>query len=226
MKIMTSLIAASLAVAASAASAVTVQWADLTAQPDATTVVGNIGSVGVTYSGAINFTQTNGGTDYWITNGVGVVGNVPFTLPTSYTQGIVNRPVGTDLISLNAGGTKTITFDSPVNDVYLAFTSWNTVNVSFDAPFTVVSNGVGFWGGGSFGNLTSNSFTGVGETHGVIKFSGRFTSLSFTDTDENWHGFTVGIGSAVVPEPQSWALLIAGFGLVGAAMRRRRPLAA
>lgn len=33
-------------------------------------------------------------------------------------------------------------------------------------------------------------------------------------------------GSAVVPEPQSWVLLIAGFGLVGAAMRRRAMLAA
>lgn len=33
-------------------------------------------------------------------------------------------------------------------------------------------------------------------------------------------------GSAVVPEPQSWILLIAGFGLVGAAMRRRAMLAA
>jgi hypothetical protein len=30
------------------------------------------------------------------------------------------------------------------------------------------------------------------------------------------------VGLAVVPEPQSWAMLIAGFGLVGAAMRRRQ----
>jgi hypothetical protein len=33
--------------------------------------------------------------------------------------------------------------------------------------------------------------------------------------------FTASSG-AVVPEPASWALLIAGFGLVGAAARRRR----
>jgi hypothetical protein len=33
---------------------------------------------------------------------------------------------------------------------------------------------------------------------------------------------TVGIIAGAVPEPASWALMIAGFGLVGAAMRRRR----
>lgn len=33
-------------------------------------------------------------------------------------------------------------------------------------------------------------------------------------------------GSATVPEPQSWALMIAGFGLVGAAMRRRASVVA
>jgi phospholipase/lecithinase/hemolysin len=34
------------------------------------------------------------------------------------------------------------------------------------------------------------------------------------------------LGIATVPEPASWALMIAGFGLVGAAMRRRRAIAA
>jgi hypothetical protein len=35
-----------------------------------------------------------------------------------------------------------------------------------------------------------------------------------------------GGGGDVVPEPATWAMLIAGFGLVGSALRRRRPLAA
>jgi hypothetical protein len=38
-----------------------------------------------------------------------------------------------------------------------------------------------------------------------------------------YDAFTTG---AVVPEPASWALMIAGFGLVGAAMRRRVAIAA
>lgn len=197
---------------ATMAQAVTVKWATLTAQPNATTVVGTVDGVGLTYSGAINFSQlNNSGTDYWVDGG--------------YTQGLVNRPLGTDLISLNEGGLKTITFAAPVKDVYLAFTSWNGVNVTFSAPFTVVSQGTGFWGGGTFGvNGSSDGFLGNGEVHGVLKFAGTFSSISFTDTQENWHGFTV--GTAAVPEPASWALMIAGFGLVGASMRRRRTTAA
>ncbi len=35
-------------------------------------------------------------------------------------------------------------------------------------------------------------------------------------------GGLVGLAAGAVPEPQSWALLIAGFGLVGAAQRRHR----
>jgi hypothetical protein len=40
-------------------------------------------------------------------------------------------------------------------------------------------------------------------------------------------GFTATVESTgAVPEPASWAMLIAGFGLTGAAMRRRRVTAA
>ena len=43
----------------------------------------------------------------------------------------------------------------------------------------------------------------------------------------NWNGGlgiidNFSVGTAVVPEPSSWAMLIAGFGLVGAVARRRR----
>jgi PEP-CTERM motif len=203
---------------ASMAQAVTVQWAALNAQPDATTVTGTVAGVGLTYSGALSFAQINNNdTDFWVDNG--------------YTQGVVNRPTGTDLIALNAGGTKTITFAAPVKDVYLAFASWNGVLANFSAPFTVVSQGCGYWGCSTFNPQPGNtSFYTTGEVHGVLKFAGTFTSLSFTDTAENWHGFTVGVDSLAptnaVPEPASWAMLIAGFGLTGAAMRRRRTLSA
>jgi hypothetical protein len=49
---------------------------------------------------------------------------------------------------------------------------------------------------------------------------------------ENWRisrvefSYELGLAPGGVPEPASWAMLIAGFGLTGAAMRRRRVVAA
>lgn len=96
-------------------------------------------SIDVDYDGAIHFTQTNGaGTDYWVEPNIG----------NDYTEvanvAVVNRPTGTDVIALNAGGRKTITFSQAVVDPFLAFTSWNNNTVTFSSPFTVISQGRGF----------------------------------------------------------------------------------
>ena len=40
-----------------------------------------------------------------------------------------------------------------------------------------------------------------------------------------YDGSELGLATDAVPEPATWAMLIAGFGLVGVAMRRKRPLA-
>ena len=72
----------------------------------------------------------------------------------------------------------------------------------------------------------------------TISYTGSFfDSFSFAYTNAAGSPFTGGNGrsvgtievvddinitTAAVPEPASWALLIAGFGLTGAAMRRRR----
>lgn len=212
--------AIALAGTASAAQAVTVNWADLTAATP-TTVTGSIalsgGPIGVTYSGPSFFVQTSGGTDYW-TEGT----------PKPYTGGSVsNAPPTTDIIALSEGGLKTITFSQAVSDVYLALVSWNGNAGTFNQPFEVISQGCGYWGCGTFTNVTSTSFVANGELHGIIRFTGNFTSVSFTDLSETWHGIQIGIAGLApppvggVPEPASWAMMIGGFGLLGAAMRRR-----
>ena len=205
-----------MAFAATTANAATVvKWVDLTSVPRSTqNVVGTVDGISALYTSGFTFSKiVGGGTDYWVDNG--------------YTQGLVNRPVGTDLIALDIGGSRKISFGQRVKDVYIAFTSWNGVTAQFDAPFTIVSQGAGYWGNGNFAvNGGSDGFFGNGEVHGVLKFAGTFSEINFTDTSENWHGFTFGIGGAAVPEPASWAMMIAGFGLVGATMRRRRMVAA
>jgi hypothetical protein len=67
------------------------------------------------------------------------------------------------------------------------------------------------------GNLT---VTGCSFTKYTINFTGTARSIVLAGSASYFDDLT--IGATGVPEPASWAMLIAGFGLTGAAMRRRR----
>lgn len=91
--------------------------------------------------------------------------------------------------------------------------------------FAVLTNG---------GDSGSFSITDLG--NGVVAWidiiaANPFTMISFTETGGNltdqYFGNIVGgvvPASSATPEPANWALLIAGFGLLGATMRRRRAI--
>ncbi len=212
-KIVFAALAASASMLASVPASAAINWTDWTSST-ATTVSGTVGGVGVTYSGGgIGFVQTSGGTDYW--NGSFI----------SSWDGTIAPPPTSDIIALDQAGVKTITFASAVTDVYLALNSWNGNAATFDKNFTAVGfvNGCGYWGCGLLQNVTANSFTSAAgnEIHGILKFGGPITSISFTDqNDEFWHGIQVGVSA--VPEPAAWMMMIGGFAIVGGAMRRRR----
>jgi hypothetical protein len=62
---------------------------------------------------------------------------------------------------------------------------------------------------------------------GTAQFYLRSLNLPFANIDPTGVIVdNVSITTTAVPEPANWALLIAGFGLVGAAARRRRPVVA
>lgn len=196
------------------ANAVTIAWTDWLTE-DAGGMTGTIaapgGAIAVTFTGPYSAgpSQTACGTAWW------ALGNY---------NGAFNKPFDCDMVSLNTGGTKTITFDKAVKDPYIALQSWNGNTVDFGTLIEVVANGTGYWGSGTpIVNGTQTGFFGQGEVHGILRLPGTFTSITFIDSTENWHGFTVGVEdvAAGIPEASTWAMLIAGFGLVGFAARRR-----
>jgi PEP-CTERM motif len=93
------------------------------------------------------------------------------------------------------------------------------------------------FGNSSFGSFLQNDLVGSGGLAPGVPF-GNFT-LQFTAGNSGSFKLFLGTASAdnvgplvdnvsldiaAVPEPASWALMIAGFGLVGGALRSRKPL--
>lgn len=138
-------------------------------------------------------------------------------------------------------------FDNGANPaVDLAINGVENVTWNFGAPVTrigfAISTGLGRFPseidhlGASFTLTTNNGDSavlnlvdpGAGYSAWVVVTStSPFTSLQFaeigTDIYDQYWGNVV---SGAVPEPANWAMLIAGFGLTGAAMRRARRVAA
>lgn len=93
--------------------------------------------------------------------------------------------------------------------------------------------GLGLWGGSAVANEfiaspSVNSTDTFTLTFGAVQtlvtlnnFVVRYQDVQAPDADFKPSGSGVGT-AGIVPEPAAWAMLIAGFGLVGGAMRRRR----
>ncbi len=225
--------------ASAPALAVEVVWADWQSVTG-NTVSGTLATetpidINYTNTAGFQFVQTGSSTDsnwtnYW---------TEPNPASRPYTGGVVeNAPLARELIALTNPGTSTITFSAPITGLYFAIISWNGNDATFDRPFEIISQGQGYWGTGTITPETTDDgyvFKSTGEPHAIIYFPGTFSSLTFKDTRvENWHGITVGVErlatdeeiAGMVPEPASWAMMIAGFGLAGFAMRSRRRVAA
>ncbi|WP_017667257.1 PEPxxWA-CTERM sorting domain-containing protein [Sandarakinorhabdus sp. AAP62] len=111
----------------------------------------------------------------------------------------------------NANGVGGVGLDITVNDGFLPYSALVTFGNSDTQLFALQANVASFWGLTSDRQIRSIAFG----PNGGITTSGSFQI----------DNLTIG-ASGVVPEPASWAMLIAGFGLVGATARRRRAVTA
>lgn len=108
----------------------------------------------------------------------------------------------------------------------------DALNYKISNPFSFTFNPGTIYGVGSIADGDTFTFADFVQTNS----SGGFTSLLGNINVANFDspiidtqnfccsiGFQLLTGVAAVPEPASWALMIVGFGMVGGAMRRRKP---
>lgn len=206
---------------APAAIAGPVTWTDWTSATAGMhgSAQGSLGSVGISYSGDINFAQLGSGINYWVEG-----------TPAPYTGSSVidNAPTASEMVAVSrTGQIQTVTFSQAVTNPIMAILSMGSISIpvtyTFNTPFTLLSEGMGYWGDGTY-SLSANSLTGR-ELHGAIQFIGEFTSISWvTDRREYWHGFTFGLPEQTTSVPAPSALLLAMLALAGAGwagVRRR-----
>lgn len=135
-------------------------------------------------------------------------------------------PAGTPYLSVLAGGSATIFFAPDTRAFQFDWGSidtYNTLTVESTVGTVVfVPGSAGFpndANGNQFAPGTNGLFTVIGSVQGE-----RFISMTLTSSQNSFE--IDNLATAAIPEPATWAMLIAGFGMVGFTARRRRSVVA
>ena len=130
-------------------------------------------------------------------------------------------PALTPYLSVLGGGSATYTFAGLVNSFQFDWGSidaYNTLTIASSLGANIVIPGSSSFSNPANGDQSSPS------TNGLFTVTGApgetFTSVTFSSTGNSFEVDNLAI--AAVPEPATWAMMLVGFGLIGAAARYRR----
>jgi hypothetical protein len=129
-------------------------------------------------------------------------------------------PSGTPYLSVLGGGMATITFASAVSAFQFDWGSidaYNTLTINSTGQDPVIVPGSNFINPAD-GNQVSPGTNGLFTVYGTA--GETFNSITLSSSGNSFEVDNLAVSA--VPEPAAWALMIAGFGLTGVALRRRR----
>lgn len=169
---------------------------------------------------------------------LGVADNGLWNPATTYQSAQVDNAPGFEGLQLvgESNMTYRVTLSEPIKDPLMAITTLGSGSDSatyvFDSPFTILSQGpTCCWGGGNDKLIAQPGNVLEGwEGAGVIQFIGTYSTFSWqVPNPEYWHAFTFGVrttealepGPSPIPEPETYATLLAGLALLGWVARRR-----
>ncbi len=135
-------------------------------------------------------------------------------------------PSGTPYLSVLRGGSATVDFGVAVTAFQFdwgSIDSFNTLSIRSTGADPIIVPGANFTNPAN-GNQVSPGTNGL---FSVWSTAGEtFTGLTFASSSNSFEVDNLAIGGLAVPEPATWAMMILGFGGVGATLRQRRILRA
>lgn len=116
-------------------------------------------------------------------------------------------------------------FAGPVSNAFLSGFTSNILTTGWTVTATSYVDGSNGVFGGT--QLSTKTFTSIGSFSEVKSFAGDKTgpysvTLRYSITAPTRGSATTTMAITAVPEPATWAMMIGGFGLLGAASRRSR----